>query len=183
MSAPKTFTDLQRDAEALFTTNGTGAISGAAVKTFMDDLLIAMKQQGVQMVSFKKTFADFKPQSGSNQSIVIGNVPKGAVIVNYKMKLNAYFQDVGSDIADGSITLTFGPDANAIANINAVSGDPISNTLGATGSAPQSSIIPNQEAASDLALLMNLGKKASIDSLTAGEIEVWVWYVVGETIS
>lgn len=125
-------------------------------------------------------YTDLQPNATDQATLILDSLPAGAVPINWKMKITETFDAAGFTGLYGIAQLR--------SNILEFSGqlqlgsNPANDNSGAFGPAENASFIPDQANPSDLILYFDIGddgETVTFDDLTAGAIDVWVWYVDG----
>lgn len=129
---------------------------------------------GLEIFKFTKTFADFKPNATTTGSVILFEVPAGAVPVTLKTKHSVKF--LGGAINSARIRLK-----SATGNISSqidVFTDVPGNSVGAFGGLSAGDVIPDQTVPSNLLLELVVGSGV-INDLTQGSVDGWVLCFVG----
>lgn len=151
----------------IWTIGGTSVFEGAGV--------------GDSFLKFTKTFADFQPNNTQTGSIVLGQLPAGAVVVSVKIKPSIAFKTLAPFVnfyANLNLTLQTGGNLYIGGAVDLLF---VSDTSGMFTAGANGTQIPNNTIASDIVAVINVGDDnnlAVIDNLNAGAVDIWVTYKI-----
>lgn len=144
----------------------------------------------LRLLKITKSFSDWQGDGLADKTIVIGELPAGGIPIGVKVKTSVAFQNSGGTmtfgtdlIVDGTSWSQAGSSGDTRFNVH----EPVTATKG--GFHFKSFVahdglgykIPDQNAPSDIKgrLLVVDGSGGVIDDLIVGEVDIWIWYVVG----
>lgn len=157
--------------------------TGNKAVTVDNDGDIVLKE-GIQVIKATVPYTDFQPNATSSGQFQIGTLPAGSVPLNYKIKINEQFAAAGFVGFYGVTTGRCNEDLSEVidftpqANITIAPGD----AKGEFGSCANTTGIPNQVEPSALYSYLSIGddtETVTMNDLTAGSLDIWIWYIVG----
>ena len=133
-----------------------------------------------------KTFADWQPNATGTGTIVIGELPAGAVVLTCKVKPSIAFQNVGQTLSYGTdlkingtgfgfSTFSAGTETDIFA-VSDILGTAFVSTPN-TGSGIGEKI-PNHVTTTNINAKLDVNS-GTIDDLTQGSVDIWIWYLIG----
>ena len=120
-----------------------------------------------KMAKFTKHFTDWKPNATTTGAIDLGLLPAGTVCTAFKIKTSVAFAGVSS----ATLTL-YDASGNQLGGGNSLLS--VGPTVSMAG--PINNGIFDHAAPSAIRGRINVGKADTIDDLTIGTVDIWVWY-------
>lgn len=140
---------------------------------------------GIKLLKIHLSYSNWQPCALNEKNIIIGQLPAGAIPIITKLKCSESF--IGGSITSEVASVQVNPndiihDQNGsiqLISVNDLIAEP-TQINGYIQPFSYNTIIPNQELPTDISMdLFVDGVGPIIDELTQGELDIWIWYVIG----